>query len=457
MLPDIIKLRDELAKSNNHETSYLRGCLADLVKDKADRNLLNICITSGVLQDFFQEGSPDTFLIKRCRSKLIEDFFVSEAGANRAIFFCTLLRSEETELQLVPYRKGNKWGYCSPYKVIIIDCIYNSATPFNNGSAEVTIDNKMFNIDFNGNTRRIENYFAQNWLSEGLLMDEKNGKLGFTDINGSLIIPHKYDIDFGEWYKFSEGLAGVKIGNKWGYIDKTDKIILPFIYEDWKDLIEVSPCFDEGIVHVKKDGKWGFVDRLGKIVIPFVYDCINDSYTGKVFSNGLGNMAKNDKWGYIDRHGNVIIPFIYDSSAGFNEGFAKVSKEGKYGFIDKEGNVSIPFIYDYAYGFIEGFAVVTKDNKYGFIDKEGNIAIPFIYDYAASFSEGFAVVKKDNKYGFINNEGIVSIPCIYGGTDSFKDGLAKVFVNNTGIAKIATLEMKFIGYIDTKGTQYWED
>ena len=57
MPPEFILFRKELAKSNIYETSFLRGCIADLIKDKAVRNLLNICLNAGVLQDFFQENN----------------------------------------------------------------------------------------------------------------------------------------------------------------------------------------------------------------------------------------------------------------------------------------------------------------------------------------------------------------------------------------------------------------
>jgi len=94
MSPEIVKLRDELAKSNNHETSFLRGCIADLVRDKADRNLLNTCLTAGVLQDYFQEANHDIFFIRRCKNKLIEDFFITESGAEKAVGFCKFLAGQ---------------------------------------------------------------------------------------------------------------------------------------------------------------------------------------------------------------------------------------------------------------------------------------------------------------------------------------------------------------------------
>ena len=100
MIPEIIKLRDELAKSDNHETSFLRGCIADLVRDKADRNLLNICLNAGVLQDYFQESTHDTFFIRRCKNRLIDDFFITESAAAKAIYYCKFLASKIGEEQV---------------------------------------------------------------------------------------------------------------------------------------------------------------------------------------------------------------------------------------------------------------------------------------------------------------------------------------------------------------------
>lgn len=37
--------------------------------------------------------------------------------------------------QLIPYRKGDKWGFCTPDKKIVIDCVYDNVTPFEKGLA----------------------------------------------------------------------------------------------------------------------------------------------------------------------------------------------------------------------------------------------------------------------------------------------------------------------------------
>lgn len=50
-----------------------------------------------------------------------------------------------------------------------------------------------------------------------------NGKYGFKDNNEDIIISAKYD----DAYVFSEGLAAVKIIDKWGFIDKNDNLVRP--------------------------------------------------------------------------------------------------------------------------------------------------------------------------------------------------------------------------------------
>lgn len=54
------------------------------------------------------------------------------------------------------------------------------------------------------------------------------GKYGFMDRKGNLIVPYKYD----DIYNFSEGLAAVCLNDKWGYIDNTGVEVVPCKYSD---------------------------------------------------------------------------------------------------------------------------------------------------------------------------------------------------------------------------------
>ena len=51
---------------------------------------------------------------------------------------------------------------------------------------------------------------------------EENGKMGFRDLNGNVVIEPMFD----EAEMFSEGFSSVQIGNKWGLIDETGKYML---------------------------------------------------------------------------------------------------------------------------------------------------------------------------------------------------------------------------------------
>ena len=66
--------------------------------------------------------------------------------------------------------------------------------------------------------------------------------------------------------------------------------------------------FMGGLYRVKKDGKWGFIDKTGKVVIPLVYDDVG------YFTEGLCWVRKRDhdteeyKYGFIDKKGVSLFP-----------------------------------------------------------------------------------------------------------------------------------------------------
>ncbi|ENZ6116086.1 WG repeat-containing protein, partial [Campylobacter coli] len=68
-------------------------------------------------------------------------------------------------------------------------------------------------------------------------------------------------------WDFSEGLAKVKLNGKYGFIDKSGKIIA-------KPKFDYGEYFSEGLAGVKLNGRWGFMDKNGKIVIEPKFDDI---------------------------------------------------------------------------------------------------------------------------------------------------------------------------------------
>ena len=74
---------------------------------------------------------------------------------------------------------------------------------------------------------------------------------------------------------------------------------------------ESSHLFKHGLVQVKADGKYGYADKSGRIVIPFAFD---DAYS---FEQGLAAAETDGNWGYIDKNGRTVIEPQFDSVMGF--------------------------------------------------------------------------------------------------------------------------------------------
>jgi hypothetical protein len=83
-------------------------------------------------------------------------------------------------------------------------------------------------------------------FSEGLVLIYIPSRkvFAYMDAHANVIIPTQYN----EYQWFSEGLAPVRKGKKWGYINPTMQLVVPFIY----DKVEL---FREGKAIVWQSGK----------------------------------------------------------------------------------------------------------------------------------------------------------------------------------------------------------
>src|SRR5206468_51726 len=94
--------------------------------------------------------------------------------------------------------------------------------------------------------------------------------------------------------------------------------------------------------------KYGYIDKTGKVVTPPQYDFAGSYGEGlaavaAVIESG-GTYVR--KWGYIDKAGNVVIPLQFDGAGAFSEGLAPVQTGGKWNYINKAGKVVIPLQFD---------------------------------------------------------------------------------------------------------------
>ena len=177
---------------------------------------------------------------------------------------------------------------------------------------------------------------------------------GFVDKTGSETIPFA----FKYVGRFVDGFCWAETENACGFINRDGKFELT---GDYKTLVldegiecgnsPLCPTFSEGLAWVcNKDGKFGYIDMTGKVVIPFRYEACYDDESELYyqqpcydFHDGLARICDKttEKYGYIDREGNEVFPCQFGYAEDIKEGVAIVERDGQYGFIDTKGNCTL--------------------------------------------------------------------------------------------------------------------
>ncbi|NPD46378.1 MULTISPECIES: WG repeat-containing protein [unclassified Lentimicrobium] len=120
--------------------------------------------------------------------------------------------------------------------------------------------------------------------------ENDEGKWGFVDNDGKEVIPHVYE----KADCFYMGYASVVLNGKMGLIDLKGNEVVPFEYDN--DLM----YFEGGLAVVKKGEKFGYVDLTGKVVIEIKFDEAEDVNDGKL------KVRMGEKWLFLDKEGNKI-------------------------------------------------------------------------------------------------------------------------------------------------------
>ena len=281
----------------------------------------------------------------------------------------------------------------------------------------------------------------------------------------------------GAQEKQSSDLFKIKVDKKYGFIDKTGKIVIEPQFQGVDD-------FSDGLAKIYTSGEFdtAYIDETGKIVIEPKFDIGSNFSEGfawvgfdpqKTFSSvKVGNITINSYYsqsthsfnyniGFIDKSGKFITEPIFTFAGDFSEGLAFVrTKENKFGFIDKTGKFAIQPKFDWADDFSEGLALIFVKGKYGFIDRTGKMIVKPQFTKAESFSEGLACVKiggqvrepgfgmqnitttfADTNFAYIDKTGKIVFRINAGEARSFSEGLARFerfgengngFVDKTG-------------------------
>ena len=302
------------------------------------------------------------------------------------------------------------------------------------------------------NFKWIRNVEQQNVrdYSEGMSAYYENGKWGFINPEGAIVI-HP---DFDEVEDFSGGFAIVKKNGKWGVINKTGKYIHNCEYDS-------ISAFDSGIAYAMNGAISLYLYESGKKV-----QLSRSSYRYTPFSDGMARIQniKTGRWGYADAKGEVVISADYSSATDFYNGHALVVRKGKNFIVNKNGDIkAVSFNIDENVVFFDnGAGYIKGDNgKLKFFDKGLNVSSceyleinEFVggiarakdsdgnvllinekgdkvldlksYEDAGNFSEGLAWVKKNGKYGYVDLSGNLVIDTLFTYASDFNSECAYV-------------------------------
>lgn len=263
----------------------------------------------------------------------------------------------------------HKWGFMNIEGKVVIPTEYGDVSDFSGNFAVVTVDvtggghYRMTYIDLNGKLMGEPRFFGARPLSEGYAVVKlKDGNWQvlnryFTATSGRL--PYEDVKDF------HEGLARVRIGERYGFIDTTGNLVIA-MSDDW-----CSERFSEGLCLIKRGGKFGYMDMQGRVVIPCQFTYAEDFSCSRAIASKSQpdeNSGMITSRGVIDHKGEwVVEEGKFDWIETFSEDYAVVSLDGKYGFANVNGRVVIEMKYEKARPFHEGFAAVRVDRKWGFL------------------------------------------------------------------------------------------
>ncbi|MCQ5129692.1 WG repeat-containing protein [Butyricicoccus faecihominis] len=316
-------------------------------------------------------------------------------------------------------------------------------------------------------------------FSDGWAAVKQNGKWGYINESGDMVIQPKYDWagPFGEGVAVVGLLATETYGAGTDYESTADYYELYLLSENGSAKQLMSDPFGEGATpmqyyvdgieggSIESDGyEWfcqnGVINVNGT---PFdangneikVNGTLDDQYIefytmtgpcvgGVIPMYGDSAVEGGGQAFFMDKNGKITRKFPRYSESNITVVYAPeqdriVAAKGRYdeegnwiggwGAMDMNGNWAVQPVYDgFRYMmrgqfFCDGLMVVNDaSGKYGAIDRNGKVVIPLQYEFMSSFSEGMCAVKQNGTFYYIDVTGKkYSIGALSGGAASRVD------------------------------------
>lgn len=337
------------------------------------------------------------------------------------LFISTISFAQETDMSLIPYRQGNKWGYATADKKIVITPKYDEA----------------------------------NWFSNGLASVKSGSKYGYINREGKLVIPAKYTVakPFRKGYipkaNNPEGdtilFAGASLAASGEEICIDAKGITLL---KCPAISETSVPGNMAPVETKLAEKsYSLSNNNG------LFDKIHDDYTIAGSDETYYIASKNNLYGIFNTKFDTIVPFVY-SSIRLNRkvpvAFLELNKNGMYGVALTNGKITINPGYSNmtTVNGTDGneYIILTQSGKTYVKDINNNDVIPSGYADITYDDGGFIITDGNNLKGYYFNNKTIIQP-------KYQD---IKWLKGTGFLTVKTNTGK-TGFISTSGDEYFTE
>ncbi|MEY5036868.1 MAG: hypothetical protein RLZZ110_1885, partial [Bacteroidota bacterium] len=218
-------------------------------------------------------------------------------------------------------------------------------------------------------------------------------------------------------FQFSNTMAFVQRGGRWGILNNRGKELLPCKFEN----LRYDTAAKRGALQLGK--KWALFNESGKLITPPKFDAIGfetwenepTEAPTKLWVRNRCAAKISDNWALIDTLGNSLTPFAYESMASLPYGrfMGKIND----GYCLWRDTIRCSAQYSEAVDFGKPYTLVQQKG-WGIIDTLGRILVPPIYEQSLLVGSTIALLK-NKKWNFYYSKGEFSLP-IKGNIDDFR-------------------------------------
>ena len=224
---------------------------------------------------------------------------------------------------------------------------------------------------------------------------------------------------FDDISNYIDGIASVRINDKYNFIDKNGNILS-------KQLFDYAWDFNKNVAKVELDNKYNFINKEGILISNIWFDLAQE------FNDGIVSVELHDSYNFLNIEGNLLSNQWFDYSLPFKHGTAYIEINNNGNYIDKEANI----LFDYASSpdSTFGLSIVKLNNKENFFTYKSKLLSDTWFDEVSAFYDDVSIVKLNNKYNMINLEGNLIFDDWYDKVGEFNDKgvLRAVKINKNG-------------------------